>query len=134
MTEKKPKRGRPRINIDLKDAEKLASLHCTGEEIAGFFDINYDTLLKIIKREYKMNFSDWYKRYSANGKISLRRKQYEVALSGNCSMLIWLGKQLLEQREQKTPIEEETTAEDLLRLSDLLRKAYKEKPENESSD
>ena len=134
MPEKKSKMGRPRIVVDWEAAKKLAQLHCTGEEIAAFFDFSFDTLTRAVKREYKMTFAEWYKRYSANGKISLRRKQYEIALSGNCSMLIWLGKQLLEQREHKAPVEEETKAEDLLRLSDLLRKAYKEKPKNEPSD
>ena len=32
--------------------------------------------------------------------MSLRRKQYEVALSGNPSMLIWLGKNVLGQSDQ----------------------------------
>ena len=31
--------------------------------------------------------------------MSLRRKQYEVAMSGNTSMLIWLGKNILGQRD-----------------------------------
>jgi hypothetical protein len=33
------------------------------------------------------------------GKMSLKRKQYEVAMSGNVSMLIWLGKNILGQRD-----------------------------------
>jgi hypothetical protein len=31
--------------------------------------------------------------------MSLKRKQYEVAMSGNVSMLIWLGKNILGQRD-----------------------------------
>lgn len=119
MPEKKSKGGRPRINIDLKGAEKLASLHCTGEEIAGFFDINYDTLLKIIKREYKMGFSEWYKRYSAKGKVSLRRKQFEVAMSGNATMLVWMGKQVLEQSD-KTEEKIDSSAEILKKIIEKL--------------
>lgn len=36
----------------------------------------------------------------ASGKMSLKRKQWEVAMSGNVTMLIWLGKIQLGQVEQ----------------------------------
>ena len=35
-----------------------------------------------------------------SGKASLRRKQYEVAMGGNCTMLVWLGKQYLGQTDK----------------------------------
>ncbi len=35
------------------------------------------------------------------GKASLRRKQYEIAMSGNTTMLIWLGKQALGQSDKQ---------------------------------
>jgi hypothetical protein len=96
----KRKVGRPRKVIDWSQAEKLASLHCTGEEIASFLEVDYDTLNSAIKREFDCNFSEWYKKNSAKGKISLRRKQFEQALSGNTSLLIWLGKQWLGQTDK----------------------------------
>ena len=34
-------------------------------------------------------------------KNSLREKQYDVAMSGNVSMLIWLGKQVLGQSDKQ---------------------------------
>ena len=34
------------------------------------------------------------------GRISLRRAQFEKALSGNVVMQIWLGKQHLDQRDK----------------------------------
>jgi hypothetical protein len=34
-------------------------------------------------------------------KISLRRQQIETAKKGNVSMLIWLGKQLLDQSDKR---------------------------------
>ena len=34
------------------------------------------------------------------GRISLRRAQFEKALSGNVVMQIWLGKQHLDQKEK----------------------------------
>jgi hypothetical protein len=36
---------------------------------------------------------------AANGRATLRRKQYELALKGNATMQIWLGKQQLGQTD-----------------------------------
>ena len=33
-------------------------------------------------------------------KIELRKKQFEVAMTGDCKMLIWLGKQYLDQKDK----------------------------------
>jgi hypothetical protein len=34
------------------------------------------------------------------GRVALRSKQFELALAGNPTMLIWLGKQVLGQRDK----------------------------------
>ena len=64
-----------------------------------------------------MTFSETYKRYSQNGKISLRRYQYKQA-EHNPTMAIWLGKQWLNQAEK---IEQVTSFENLEVLADLLK-------------
>lgn len=102
MTDKN-KGGRPVIeldDIDWSTVEKLCGIHCTGEEIAGVLDISFDTLSRRIEEAYGFGFAEYYKRKSSRGKMSLRRKQHEVALSGNPTMLIWLGKQYLEQKDK----------------------------------
>ncbi len=100
--------ARPLKEIDWATVEKLCSLQCTGEEIASFLDISYDTLERAVKREKKQCFADYYNKKRGTGKISLRRKQYEVAMAGNPTMLIWLGKQWLGQAEK---IVDETESE-----------------------
>ena len=47
-----------------------------------------------------MTFADIYKRLSAPGNVSLRRKQFELAMNGNVTMNIWLGKQKLGQSDK----------------------------------
>lgn len=94
--------ARPRKEIDWETVRKLCAIQCTGEEIASILDIDYDTLQRAVKREFNMSFADYFKKHSANGKISLRRKQYEVATSGNVPMLIWLGKQYLDQKDKQS--------------------------------
>lgn len=71
---------------------KLAAIHCTMEEIAAVVECSVDTL--------ERRFAEVIKRERDKGKTSLRRKQFEVALSGNVTALIWLGKQCLGQRDR----------------------------------
>jgi hypothetical protein len=92
--------GRPRKKIDQEQFEKLCKLQCTIDEFCCYFDCNTDTLEKWCKKTYKMNFSEVFRIKKGSGKISLRRKQFEVALSGNPTMLIWLGRNMLGQTDK----------------------------------
>ena len=103
--------ARPRKQVDLSMAEKLASILCTEQEIADMLEISVDTLARRIREQYNMSFAEFFKRFSARGKTSLRRLQYKSAERGNVTMQIWLGKQwlnqrdsMLEEQDQYTPI------------------------------
>lgn len=54
--------GRPRIQIDKDQFEKLCSLQCTQTEIAEFFACSPDTIDRWCKREYKENFAEIFKK------------------------------------------------------------------------
>jgi len=104
MTDKN-KGGRPRKEIDYTSLDKLCFFQCTGEECASFLDISYDTLDRHLKEDGHDGFADYFKKKSGGGRISLRRKQWETAMSGNVTMQIWLGKQTLGQTDNsKTEI------------------------------
>ena len=93
--------GRNKIELtedEWTKAEQMAHIQCTGEEIAAILDINYDTLLARLKDRGWPTFSDWYKKYSAGGKMSLRRRQFRTSET-NPTMQIWLGKQYLGQKD-----------------------------------
>ncbi len=90
--EEKKKVGRPKIEINEDQLEKLSSILCTMEEMASFFGCSVDTL--------ERNFADTIKKGKDKGKMSLRRLQWEKAQTGNTTMLIWLGKQILGQRDK----------------------------------
>jgi hypothetical protein len=100
---KKPRKkmGRPKIAIDYDLFDKLCSIQCTQEEIASIMNVSVDTLERRCRREKKQTFAEYYDKKRAGGKMSLRRKQYEIAQSGNVTMLIWLGKQYLGQSEKQ---------------------------------
>lgn len=84
--------GRPKAKVDGELVEKLASIGCTMTEIASACNCSVDTL--------ERRFADTINKGRENGKTRLRKKQLEVALKGNVSMLIWLGKQMLGQSEK----------------------------------
>lgn len=92
--------GRPQVKIDWEQMEKLLALQCTQIEIASWFDCSEDTLERACKREHSVTFAEYSRQKRKKGCISLRRKQYEVAMSGNVSMLIFLGKQYLNQYDK----------------------------------
>ena len=116
--------GRPPIRIDYELVERLARIHCTHEEIATALDVSVSLL------EHSDKFLQVYKKGLENGRKSLRRLQWEKAQGyepellkdsdGNIvtddkgkpvmarpatlpdtTMLIWLGKQLLGQRDRQ---------------------------------
>jgi hypothetical protein len=87
--------GRPKIEIDEELLYKLATIHCTMKEMVDIMGVSKDTL--------KNNFSHIIDKGKSDGKMRLRRKQVEVAMSGNHTMLIWLGKQMLGQSESPIP-------------------------------
>lgn len=94
------KAGRPIIEIDWKVFEKLCGLQCTQEEIASYFECSVDTIDRACKKNYNKYFAEIFRDKRRRGKISLRRTQYQLALDGDKTMLIWLGKQYLGQTEK----------------------------------
>ncbi len=97
--------------IDYTKLDAMCAIQCTGEECSAILNIDYDTLNAGLKRDGHGGFSDYFKLKGANGKMSLRRKQFEQASSGNSTMLIWLGKQWLGQAEKSENITKDITHE-----------------------
>lgn len=99
MTEQK-KTTRPLSQIDWKVANELLEAGCYGTEVASFFGIHEDTFYKHVVRQYGMGFTAYMQLKRAKGDSILRATQFEVAVKGkDKAMLIWLGKQRLNQRE-----------------------------------
>jgi hypothetical protein len=98
----KPKRkvGRPPIEIDWEEFDKLLMIHATLREIAGWFSCSEDTIERLVLKKFGMNFADYKDQKGAAGKISLRRKQFDMAMSGNVVMALWLGKNWLGQTDK----------------------------------
>ena len=105
----KASKGHPAI--DLVELEKLCSLQCTQPEIASFFGVSTKAVemrvLRNVRYPFKLDsgetvqltFREIMQRGYDRGKISLRRAQFQAALAGNVTAQIWLGKQVLGQRD-----------------------------------
>ena len=93
------KMGAPIIQIDWEQFDKLCEIQCTLNEIAGWFDCSEDTIERRVKERFGITFAEQRNKRSSKGKIGLRRKQMQQAMGGNTALLIWLGKQYLNQRE-----------------------------------
>ena len=92
--------GRPRVLINWDEVDKLCMIGATQEEVAAWFDSTVATLDNALKRDKKCkNFLEYSAAKHCKGKVSLRRRQMQLALSGNATMLIWLGKQKMGQHE-----------------------------------
>ena len=93
--------GRKPINIDLLELEKLCSLQCTDDELAAWFAVSIRT---IESRRKQPKFAEVMTRGRARGRISVRRAQMKMLEGGNAAIAVWLGKQLLGQRDV-SPVE-----------------------------
>ena len=97
----RPGAGRKPISINPEDLEKLSVLQCTHEELAAFFGCSTRTIEKYAKQP---EVAEVIARGKAKGRISVRRAQMKLLEAGNATMGVWLGKQLLGQRDV-TPVE-----------------------------
>lgn len=92
--------ARPKIELNWDEFDKLCAIQCTQREIADWFDCSIDTIERAVVREKKTPYADYYEQKASKGKISLRRQQWQLAMKGDKTMLIWLGKQYLDQNER----------------------------------
>ena len=86
-----------KYNIEEKQVEDLARFGCTNTEIAQFFGCDESTIRK--------GYSEILTKGRATQKLRLRQLQWKSAESGNVTMQIWLGKQILGQSE--TPLSDD---------------------------
>jgi len=115
--------GQP-SKIDMEKLDTLCQVGCTHEEIAAFFGITTRAIEK--RRTESEEFRAFMDSRRLVGKISIRRAQRQLALAGNPTMLIWMGKQELGQRDVQAmqvsgpndgPIEHKDVGMDLGKLS-----------------
>ncbi len=95
--------GHPGIPIDWQVIDDLLIAGSLGTEVAAFFGMHPNTLYRKVEEEKGINFSEYSAQKKSTGEAMLRKQQYNKALGlskdGDNTLLIWLGKQRLNQSE-----------------------------------
>ena len=93
--------GRPKSELNWTEFDFLCSIGCTLEEIAGFFQLNKNSLALRVKEEFGETFPVRYEKLSQGVKISLRRAQIKKAILGEDGpMQKFLGINMLGQKNK----------------------------------
>ena len=72
----------------------------SGTQAAACFDIHHVNFYERCQKDLGITFTEFASRCKEKGNKLLHNKQFEVAMEGNTTMLVWLGKQRLDQKEQ----------------------------------
>lgn len=86
--------ARPHKPVDAEKLVLLASMGLTQKECAAVLECSPDTLQR------NADLVEAYNEGLDKCRASLRRRQYELAMKGHATMLIWLGKNLLDQSDK----------------------------------
>lgn len=112
---------RPRKPFSWEVLDAVLPLGASLAYCAERLNVCIDTVENRIKEKYGITFSEYREKKREVIKLQLHKKQIDVAMQGNVSMLIWLGKVLLNQREHV----EFNATESITVNDDLLERAVK---------
>ena len=126
MTAQNKKVGRPKTPINLEELKKLCRLNCTMPEISSYFNIPLRTLEDRYTNDMEVRTA--IDKGRNEGKLSLRRKQIQIMdETNNPTMAIWLGKQLLGQRDKHDVITEDKATNKLTEALDIIQEMARNK-------
>lgn len=115
--------GRKKVKIDYDTVKNLAKICCTQEEIASVMGCSVKTLQR--RRQFNKAYQDGLN----DARASLRRLQWRSAANGNITMQIFLGKNLLGQRDKFPEDERAEDKEKVTIINDLPQEPPNETPE-----
>ena len=102
---KKPT-GRPRIELDPKQAKIFGYFRATYDTMAEQIGCHVDTIRAAMQDE-DSEFSKEYKKGFSGMKMKLSEAQVKTAIEDrNPTLLVWLGKQYLNQKDSPMPDED----------------------------
>lgn len=112
--------GRPSVDINKEEFEKLCGFQCTEAEVCAWFNVTDKTLAAWCKRTYGKKFSEVFRAKRKKGLVSLRRSQFQLAET-NGSVAIFLGKNYLGQSDMKeSKVEVTATQVEQTKLDGIL--------------
>lgn len=123
---------RPEKPIDWDKVDKLLMAGCKGTEIAPHFNMHVNTFYDKVKDHYNICFTEYSLIKKQEGDSLLRKAQFDKALKEDNTMLIWLGKQRLEQRDSYSEVDSQTMS-DLLAFAAAMKATRNEALQDKSS-
>lgn len=103
---KSKKLGRPRIELDPKQAKIFGYFRATYDTMAEQIGCHVDTIRAAMQDE-DSEFSKEYKKGFSGMKMKLSEAQVKTAIEDrNPTLLVWLGKQYLNQKDSPMPDED----------------------------
>jgi hypothetical protein len=97
----------PRKKKELEDMEfdgwdqlEVLAVWGSAEFCSQKLGISPDSLDRRLRERYGHGFAEYKHKIQEPLRINLMKKQYDVAMSGNTALLIWLGKQYLKQSDK----------------------------------
>mgnify|MGYP006923495734 CR=1 FL=1 len=98
--------GRPRIELDPKQAKIFGYFRATYDTMAEQIGCHVDTIRAAMQDE-NSEFSKAYKNGFSSMKMKLSEAQVKTAIEEhNPTLLVWLGKQYLDQKDNPMPDED----------------------------
>jgi len=136
----KQKGGRRELILNWDEIDNLLISGCKGSEIAAYFGCCDETIYERCAKEKGMLFSDYSAKMRSKGDSLLRVAQFSKALGKNPkadnTMLVWLGKNRLDQRDtpEKVVITEEAAKQFNALMDQFSLVQKKEEPADKPSE
>lgn len=111
--------GRTPIEIDWKKVDFYIEAGCSGYEIAAMIGVHHETIYNRVEKEFGMKYTEYSDKKRPKGDASIKVVQYQKALKGDNSMLVWLGKNRLKQKDREKD-EPDSLTNDLASLVKLM--------------
>lgn len=98
---KKSNAGRKKIELPFNRIDSALEAGANGVQVAAMLGVHPETLYNYVKEHKKIDFSAYLMEKRQKGNYKLLDAQYKQALQGDRGLLIWLGKQRLDQSDKK---------------------------------
>lgn len=88
-----------KVIIDWKVLDAILQFKPSREDCCSILNCSDTKLETSIRKKYDMTFREYRNFRMGRTRVKLAQKQFDVAMSGNTTMLIWLGKNWLGQKD-----------------------------------
>lgn len=92
---------RHKIEINWEQIKALCAIMCTRDEIANVFNCTGKTINNRCVKEQHTTFERFWDKYSATGKVSIRRHLFKESEGGNVGASCFLAKNYLGMKDEQ---------------------------------